>query len=239
MTAQNQQGFPDINLPVIGSTGQLNQNWYQFLISLWNRTGGATGSQTFVTGDIKASATTVVQDGWLLCDGSAVSRSQYQQLFGTIGTIWGVGDGSTTFNVPNLVGKFPQGGASVGTTGGDSNVTLATTNLPAHNHPVIDPGHLHGVTDPGHSHAINDPGHAHGYDQPVYDAVGGGGTNSVSDNSTGATTDSAVTDITVLSHITNVSIDIAETGISTGDTGSGSPFSVINPFAVVNFLVKT
>lgn len=239
MTAQNQQGFPDINLPVIGSTGQLNQNWYQFLISLWNRTGGATGSQTFITGDIKVSASSTIQDGWLFCDGSAVSRAQYKDLFGTIGTTWGIGDGTTTFNLPNLSDRFPRGGTSVGFTGGSANVTVGISNLPAHNHPVIDPGHIHAVVDPGHTHAINDPGHDHAYDQAVFDAVGGGGANTVADNSGGATTDSAVTDITILSHTANVTIANSQTGITTGDTGEGNPLSVINPYAIVSFLVKT
>lgn len=59
--------------------------------------------------------------GWLLCDGSAVSRSTYASLFAAIGTIYGVGNGTTTFNLPDFVAKFPRGGTP-GTTGGsDSN----------------------------------------------------------------------------------------------------------------------
>lgn len=56
-------------------------------------------------GDIKAVASATVPDGWLACDGAAVSRTTYQELFDAIGVAWGVGDGSTTFNVPNLKGK--------------------------------------------------------------------------------------------------------------------------------------
>lgn len=239
MTAQTQQGFPDITLPIVNQNGQLTQNWFQFFISLWNRTGGATGAQTFVTGDIKASAAITVQNGWLVCDGTAVSRDTYKDLFATIGIAWGAGDGSTTFNLPNLNGRFPRGGTAIGAMQGHANVALDTTNLPAHNHPVIDPGHIHAVVDPGHSHSINDPGHAHGYDLPVFDAVGGGGTNSVADNSTGGTTDSAATNITVQTHTANISIANNTTGVTTGDTGSGTAFSVVNPYSVVNFLVKT
>jgi len=47
--------------------------------------------------------------GWLLCDGSAVSRTTYSTLFSIIGGLYGAGDGSTTFNVPNLQGKFLRG----------------------------------------------------------------------------------------------------------------------------------
>ena len=48
-------------------------------------------------------------DGWLYCDGSAVSRSTYSVLFGVISTNWGVGDNSTTFNLPDLEGAFLRG----------------------------------------------------------------------------------------------------------------------------------
>lgn len=48
-------------------------------------------------------------DGWFACDGSAVSRTTYSALFDAIGTTWGAGDGSTTFNVPDLQGAFVRG----------------------------------------------------------------------------------------------------------------------------------
>lgn len=50
-----------------------------------------------------------VPSGWLPCDGSAVSRTQYADLFAAIGTSWGDGDGSTTFNVPDLRDRVIQG----------------------------------------------------------------------------------------------------------------------------------
>ena len=52
--------------------------------------------------------------GWLLCDGSAVSRTDYAKLFSAIGTTWGAGDGSTTFNLPNSIGRFAEGAATSG-----------------------------------------------------------------------------------------------------------------------------
>ena len=54
------------------------------------------------TGSIKPFAGTTIPDGYLLCDGSAVSRTTYAALFAVIGTTYGSGDGSTTFNLPNL-----------------------------------------------------------------------------------------------------------------------------------------
>ena len=51
-------------------------------------------------------------DGWLVCDGHAVRRDEYSDLFAAIGTIYGGGNGSTTFNLPDLVGRFAEGSTS-------------------------------------------------------------------------------------------------------------------------------
>jgi len=61
------------------------------------------------TGTISVFAGTVEPAGWFFCRGQAVSRSTYSVLFGAIGTVYGVGDGSTTFNVPDLRGEFVRG----------------------------------------------------------------------------------------------------------------------------------
>ena len=50
-----------------------------------------------------------IPDGWMLCDGSAVSRSEYANLYKAIGVCWGIGDGATTFNLPDLRGMFLRG----------------------------------------------------------------------------------------------------------------------------------
>jgi len=60
-------------------------------------------------GAIMAYAASTAPTGWLLCDGSAVSRTTYATLFAAISTVWGTGDGSTTFNVPDLRGQFLRG----------------------------------------------------------------------------------------------------------------------------------
>ncbi len=95
--------------------------------------------------------------GWLLCNGSAVSRSTYAPLFAKIGTRYGVGDGSTTFNLPNKVGKVVVGADPTGTdtdyllgaTGGVDEVTLTSNQIPAHKHNVAltaAPDHTHTFT---------------------------------------------------------------------------------------------
>ena len=112
--------------------------------------------------------------GWLLCQGQAISRvnALYTRLFTAIGTNYGIGDGSTTFNVPNLQGRIPVGRDStqsefdaLAETGGSKTSTLSTANLPSHQHGVgtIVPNtiadHLHGV---GTILANNSVAHNHG-----------------------------------------------------------------------------
>lgn len=90
-----------------------------------NVTGNVTGTASLATnadtvdsqhaamlappGAVMAFAMSTVPTGWLECNGAAVSRSTYAALFGNIGTTWGSGNGSTTFNVPDLRGEFIRG----------------------------------------------------------------------------------------------------------------------------------
>lgn len=66
-------------------------------------------------GIVQSFAGATTPQGWLLCDGSAVSRTDYADLYAVIGDTYGAGDGSTTFNLPNLVDKFVEGSATSGT----------------------------------------------------------------------------------------------------------------------------
>ena len=60
------------------------------------------------------SGNNALPEGWLLCNGAAVSRETYAALFNVIGTTYGSGNGSTTFNLPNLIDRFVQGNATAG-----------------------------------------------------------------------------------------------------------------------------
>lgn len=60
----------------------------------------------FKTGDIKIQTTSTIPSGWLLCNGAGVSRSTFSNLFTKIGTTYGTGDGSTTFNIPDLRDRY-------------------------------------------------------------------------------------------------------------------------------------
>lgn len=83
-------------------------------------------------GAIKPWTKAAAPDGYLLCNGGAVSRSTYADLFAVISTTYGAGDGSTTFNVPQLQGKMPQGydgnTYNLAGTGGANTITVAVTN---------------------------------------------------------------------------------------------------------------
>ncbi len=84
-----------------------------------------------------ASALTAV---WRVCDGAALSRVDHAGLFAVIGTRFGAGDGVSTFNLPNLVGKFVAGApvAGPGGIGGSNEISLSPNNLPEHSHALGD-----------------------------------------------------------------------------------------------------
>ncbi len=78
-----------------------------------------TASNGVPVGTVVSTVLTTAPSGWLLCDGSAVSRTTYADLFAGIGTTYGSGDGSTTFNLPDMRGRVAMG-AGTGTGGGAS-----------------------------------------------------------------------------------------------------------------------
>ena len=84
-------------------------------------------------------ATATAPTNYLICNGSAVSRSTYAPLFAVLGTTWGVGDGTTTFNLPNTAGRVIRGVNGTYTlagTGGADTQTLIAQQLPDHTHGV-------------------------------------------------------------------------------------------------------
>lgn len=86
--------------------------------------------------------------GWLVCNGAAVSRTTYAALFAAIGTKYGAGDGSTTFNVPEVRGEFPRfADLGRGVDGGRVNGSWQDQAFLSHAHGVNDPGHGHNAAN--------------------------------------------------------------------------------------------
>ena len=111
-----------------------------------------TGIEGTATGTILPWSAASLPSGFLECAGAAVSRSTYSALFAIVGTTYGAGDGSTTFNLPNLADNVPvgksnnkalasTGGANTATSTGNvggstANATLSTAQLASHNHGI-------------------------------------------------------------------------------------------------------
>jgi microcystin-dependent protein len=104
--------------------------WMIYKIGKGSKSGGGTPTGTIIA----YASNGALPDGYLACDGSAVSRTTYADLFAAIGTTWGAGDGSTTFNLPNLTDKFVQGSGTVGTvkSAGLPNITGSVGEIECH-----------------------------------------------------------------------------------------------------------
>lgn len=101
---------------------------------------GDNGSSQLPVGTMVNFAGYNYPAGWIGCDGAAISRTQYPALFAVIGTIYGSGDGSTTFNLPNTAGRLVRGvnaTYTIGGSGGSDAATIAIANLPPHSHAVF------------------------------------------------------------------------------------------------------
>ena len=139
-----------------GNTGPTGPTGLQGATGLTGATGPSTSDGP--VGSIMAFAGVNAPSGWLLCNGSAVSRATYADLFTVIGNAWGNGDGVNTFNIPDLRGRFLRGvdagtgrdpdaatrtATNAGGNTGDNVGTLEDQQLNAHTHAITDPGHFH------------------------------------------------------------------------------------------------
>lgn len=162
------------------------------------------------TGGLVMWSTGTAPNGFLLCDGTAVSRTTYATLFAIVGTTFGVGDNSTTFNLPNYTNRMPYG-TTVGATGGSANAVVVS-----HTHTATS-----SVVDPGHAHTIID-GQVNTRTNPSFNWVGTGG---ASVGTTGASVNSNVTGISVTT-----------TNSTEGVSGTNAN---LPPYLGINFIIKT
>lgn len=219
MTAMN---FPD------NPTDQQVYNDY-----IWIASEGVWRSAVMVgaspCGSIMPFAGATIPAGWLECDGSAVSRTTYSSLFAALGGIsspWGLGNGSTTFNLPDLRSRVPVGKAAsgqfsaVGAIGGAETMSLSEAHIAAHSHYFSATTSWQG----DHQHA-----------PPVAVSYGGSAgnyRNLLTTNTplwSGADWNCAVSPAGGHNHTISG---------TTGAAGSGAAFGIVQPYAVVKYIIK-
>lgn len=170
-------------------------------------------------GTVSPFAWSTAPTNWLLCYGQAISRTTYAGLYAAISTTYGVGDGSTTFNVPDLRGRVPYGkdnmggsaaarittagssvdGTTLGAVGGIQSTTVAQANLPLYTLSLTDPTHTHTYLIPG----------------SLSSSFGGsGGTQSLA-NTSGSTTSGANDGVTFTSGGSSANLPVIDPALIT------------------------
>lgn len=198
-------------------------------------------------GIVMPFAGSTAPQGYLLCDGSAVSRDTYSALFAAIGTVYGAGDGVSTFNVPDLSGRVVLGVSqshALGTTGGEATHVLTEQEMPAHSHTVPAHGHANDITatTPELTHSVtqavfkyNKPNwHQAKYNRTLYDWVYSG---------SGATAASRSANVAIAKHDSadctmGGSVTAADASVTTS-VGSGNAHNNMQPYAVINYIIST
>jgi len=184
-------------------------------------------------GAVNMWVTGTAPSGWLLCQGQAVSRTTYSGLFSVLGTTYGAGDSSTTFNLPDLRGRVPMG-AGTGRNVADSadltartlgakisdaeTHTLTSTEIPAHSHPNTVSGTFASST---HSHVVNNDGtFPYHLGNGLYYTEG----STIAD----------VGYITTQGPSATASVSIS----NANNTGGGGAHNNVQPSTVINFIIK-
>ena len=196
-----------------------------------------------LVGSIYMYAGSTAPSGFLICDGSAVSRTIYADLYSEIGTTYGSGDGSSTFNLPDLTGRVIVGVSSshsLGDTGGEEAHTLMTSEIPSHSHSIQAHGHGNNITatTPKLVHSITQP--AFTYNAP----------NASTASKTSASTTRAGTSSATATRSTNLAISnhaagtCTKTGgvtdcaaFDTETTGSDVGHSNMQPYLTITHII--
>ena len=178
-------------------------------------------------GEIRLWAAATAPEKWLLCQGQAISRSTYADLFVVLGETYGAGDGTTTFTLPDFRGRTPIG---VGQGSGLTARSLAETLGEEVHALTADENATHTHTGPAHTHTL--ASHAHSIDGEIVNVATGtsgirylkvknGGTNNTETKDSGTLTSNS-----------------AGTG-NTGAAGSGAAHNTMQPSLGMHFIIYT
>jgi microcystin-dependent protein len=219
---------PGANVSVTGVGSATNP----YVISSQGDAGQAvpSGSLVMYAGD-------VVPAGWLLCNGSSISRTTYAALYAAIGTAYGAGDGSTTFAIPDLRDRFPVGVSGTkarGAMAGAASYTLSIANIPQHNHDMT---HQHAAS---YTASMNrNQVHTHAFQGGItlYQAGIAGGIQFAQSTSNPGYGEFILGTNTDHEHLYQTPVFYG----STGNAGTASPTAVptLPPYTAVNFIIKT
>jgi len=207
--------------------------------------GSATAGMEPFVGEINYVAFNFAPEGWLQCNGQTLPINQYNALYSLIGTTYG-GNGSTTFALPDMRGRVPvhQGqhpGGSVftmGQTNGAENVTLTINNMPAHNHPATATSTSTSSVAPGATatsalKAVNsDADQKNASGNSLANAKGLNSADSATAPNVSMNAASIETTLNGLNIVTTTS-----TNVSIGSAGNSQPFSIMQPYTVVNCII--
>ena len=197
-----------------------------------------TGGSSVPAGTVVDFAGATAPTGWLLCYGQAVSRATYAALFAAISTTFGTGDGSTTFNVPDLRGRVTAGQDDMGGTSANR-LTGVTGSVNGDTFGASGGTETHTLLDaqmPSHTHTFNDTSstestnHTHLYGRPVNIADSDRGSNSSVWSID--TTENAATGFQSTSHTHAISG-------TTSSAGSDSAHNNVQPTTILNKIIKT
>jgi len=205
------------------------------------------GLQSSITpiGVIRLFAGSTAPDGWLICNGSTVSRNAYSNLFKVIGTTYGVGNSNDTFTLPDMRGRCPIGvgtGASLtartlGSNVGAETATLSEANMASHTHATSVGTQSANHTHTGTSGTVS-ADHTHGWGRNV-GSSGSYGLRDGANRSANGTPNTQGVNVDH-SHGTTTGNESANHthSVTNSSTGSGTPVGIMLPSIVVNFIIK-